>query len=251
MGDTNISRYNDPTVVGYYEKQSDVFECERVLFERFVMPESKVLDIGVGGGRTTAWLAGRAAKYVGVDYSKAMVEACQRKFPGIEFFVADATDMHTINDGAYDVVVFSFNGIDMIGDEARTKCLSEVNRILEKGGIFIFSSHNARQLAVWPELHTAHGHQIPWRIIRAFFKSFAVAKRTLGSGVFAAAQGYIHDPVHGGLHTYTSTPLTMVPQLRDAGFEVMEIVGGHYPVVNSLYFTNWHYYACQKAKAPL
>jgi SAM-dependent methyltransferase len=156
-----------------------------------------------------------------------------------------------IADAAYDAVVFSFNGIDTIrSDGSRARCLGEISRILEPGGVFIFSSHNAKVLAIWPQLRTARGRQIPWRIVRALFKSFPLARRTLGSGAYSPGEGYVRDPVHGGMDHYTSTPATMKPQLEAAGFEVIEVIGGHYPDTVPLAFTPWHYYACRKVSAP-
>jgi hypothetical protein len=64
--------------------------------------------------------------------------------------------------------------------------------------------------------------------------------------VFSAGQGYIHDPVHGGMDHYVSTPETMAPQLRQAGLDILEQVAGPSPDVRSPYFVPWHYYACRK-----
>ena len=38
-----------------------------------------ILDLGVGGGRTTPHLSSIAARYVGADYAAEMVARCQDK----------------------------------------------------------------------------------------------------------------------------------------------------------------------------
>jgi ubiquinone/menaquinone biosynthesis C-methylase UbiE len=80
-----------------------------------------------------------------------MVEACRRRFASLEFLCVDATDLRIFSDRRFDVVVFSFNGIDYIPtDEARARCLLEVARVLRPGGRFIFSSHNAKYIGWRP-----------------------------------------------------------------------------------------------------
>lgn len=52
---------------------------EAVLNElRAKLQKMKMLDIGVGAGRTTHHFASLAKEYVGVDYSKNMIRACRQ-----------------------------------------------------------------------------------------------------------------------------------------------------------------------------
>jgi SAM-dependent methyltransferase len=250
MNDGNLERYLSDDVVSYYEKQNDLQPCETYIFDRFVQQGLSILDIGVGGGRTTPYLAKGARRYLGADYSEGMVQACRRRFPLLDFRLCDATDMSQFTDCEFDVVVFSFNGIDSIPtDEGRTRCLAEVARILKHDGVFIFSSHNARTLGLWPQLAQANPLQIIWRILRALWKSIVISRRTQANGVYQAGEGYIHDPVHGGLKTYVSTPETIRSQIEAAGLKLVETVGGHYPNVTSAALTPWYYYACKKLGA--
>ena len=85
-----------------------------------------ILDMGVGGGRTTQYLSQIAGRYVGADYSEAMVDTCRKRFPDQEFRHCDARDIAPFADGEFDAVVFSANGIDYIAaDEGRARCLAE------------------------------------------------------------------------------------------------------------------------------
>ena len=70
---TNLQTYDAPEVAAHYAALDYLTPCERVLFETYVRSGSAILDLGVGGGRTTAYLANRASRDVGVDYAPAMV----------------------------------------------------------------------------------------------------------------------------------------------------------------------------------
>lgn len=103
-----------------------------------------ILDLGVGGGRTVAALRAVSNDYVGVDYSKAMVEATKRRYPGARFVHADARDLAFLADRSIFLAVFSCNGIGMVNHEDRLAILREVRRVLVPGGVFLFSTHNQR-----------------------------------------------------------------------------------------------------------
>jgi len=245
--DPNLEKYNEPEVVDYYKKAEGLQPSEAYLFKRYLKPGMSILDIGVGGGRTTPYLSKIAARYVGADYSNAMVEVCKKRFPALEFCHADATDMRVFQDNEFDAVVFSFNGIDAIrSHEERAKCLKEIARILKSGGIFIFSSHNARVLGVWPQYRGARGYQMAWRTIRAFGKSLSLFWRQVRRATYAPGQGFVKDPVHGGMDHYVSIPETMTPQLQAVALNVLEIVAGPSRKIRIRAIVPWYYYACTK-----
>jgi ubiquinone/menaquinone biosynthesis C-methylase UbiE len=246
--DTNLDKYKTVAVVAHYAKRSELSSCEKYLFDRHLQPGMAILDMGVGGGRTTQYLCQIAERYVGADYSEAMIDACRQRFPGREFRHCDARDM-PFADGEFDAVVFSANGIDYIAsDEGRARCLAEVVRVLKPGGVFIFSSHNARMLALWPLFKGARLYQILWRILRAISKSVIIAARNVSSGVYFARQGYIRDPEFGGFDLYVSTPETIAPQLALIGLSLIEIMGDRFPDVSARFLTPWYYYVCRKAR---
>jgi len=168
----NRARYGQAEVVAHYASAKGLQPCERYVFDRYLSPGSAVLDLGVGGGRTTPFLSSVAGRYVGVDYSQAMVMACKSKWPQLDFRWGDATDLGEFSSGEFDASVFSFNGIDYIdSNQARQRCFSEVARVLRPGGLFVFSSHNARQLGVWPLQERAKAYKVAWRVVRAAGRS--------------------------------------------------------------------------------
>ncbi|GAB4131345.1 MAG: hypothetical protein Fur0046_00210 [Cyanobacteria bacterium J069] len=109
-----------------------------------------MLDIGVGGGRTTLHFSRSVREYVGIDYAKEMIAACQKRFlPSSQsrvFEVVDARDMRQFANHSFDFILFSFNGIDSLSHEDRLQVLQEISRIGKPGGYFFFSSHNLQGL---------------------------------------------------------------------------------------------------------
>jgi len=102
----------------------------------------RILDLGVGAGRTAPFLLELSADYIGADYSPEMIKRCRSLFPGVEFAVVDARNLSRFSDSEFDLVLFSFNGIDQVGHADRLLILKEVHRVLKNGGLFVFSSHN-------------------------------------------------------------------------------------------------------------
>ncbi len=141
----NRELYNEPEVAGAYAASQALQPAEEAILVRLGearLAGLEVLDIGVGAGRTTARLAPRVRKYVGLDIAQSMVDLCRERFPGAEFLVADAENLWNFADASFDFVLFSFNGIDCLAAMGRDNALLEMQRVLRPGGFMAFSSHN-------------------------------------------------------------------------------------------------------------
>jgi ubiquinone/menaquinone biosynthesis C-methylase UbiE len=257
--DKNLDVYNNPDVVEYYAATQELPMAEQYLFGKYIQASSDILDLGVGGGRTTRHLSSKARRYVGVDYSQAMIESCRKKFPQTDLRWGDATDLREFEDASFDVAVFSFNGIDSIRtDEARGRCLSEVRRILRPGGGFIFSSHNARMTNIWPPSSKISPEPRPQSLsrtekparrrlaerlkIKAVGRRLACATHAVTSAAFYRGHGYMHDPVYGGLWMHTTTPKHVSQELQSSGLLLLEKIGCFYPDEVPSILTNWYHY---------
>ncbi len=142
----NQEIYSKADVVEAYSKKNDLTLPERTLLS--VVKEKKVnsmLDIGVGAGRTCLHFAPIVQKYTGLDYVEEMILVCRKRFqslPHCAFVHSDARNMFMFEEASFDLVLFSFNGIDCVNYQDRLKIFSEIKRLLKPGGLFIFSSHN-------------------------------------------------------------------------------------------------------------
>jgi ubiquinone/menaquinone biosynthesis C-methylase UbiE len=268
---TNLQTYDAPEVATHYAMLDYLTPCERVLFETYIPGGSAILDLGVGGGRTTSYLASRASRYVGVDYAPAMVRACEAKFPNLEFEVADAADLSIFPDASFNAVVCAFNGIDyVLPEQARRSCFAHVHRVLKADGVFIFSSHNARAVLIRPRWNRQRLQRIAerfsadsrilygvWLTLFTSVRSVIAVGQTAGatlqrvlkripSAAFRRGAGSLVDSAHGGLLTYYSIPSRVIAELDSLRFRPECILGDDYPRSSHPYATDWYYYVFVK-----
>ncbi|HKI25803.1 MAG TPA: class I SAM-dependent methyltransferase [Candidatus Sulfotelmatobacter sp.] len=264
--ETNRRTWATPEIAAHYASLDYLTPCERLLFETYIRPGSAVLDLGVGGGRTTAYLASRASRYVGVDYAPEMIKACRTRFPGLEFVEADAANLSMIPEASFDAVVFAYNGIDsVLPDQARIACLTHIQRILKAGGMLIFSSHNARAVLVRPGWNhnrlarmarrVSAGSKLLSRMILAlltFVRSVLALGQAIGASLprlfqrmptraFWSGTGCFADSAHGGLLTHCCIPDRAVGEVGALGFQACRILGDDYPRPSHRFATDWYY----------
>lgn len=218
----NRATYATDGSVGWYGAQSGLQQGEqRVLAQLGVdVAQVSLLDIGVGGGRTTSALEPVVASYVGLDYVPELVREAQQRFPEVRIEQGDARALD-FADGTFDVVLFSFNGMDGVSHDDRLRILAEVRRVLRPGGVFWFSAHNRG----WSRFH-----RLPWqgrpRLGRVTAKKSLEAWRARGNRrrlrpLEEVTDDYaiVNDEAHGyGLLLYYVHPEAQVAQLRSAGF---------------------------------
>jgi ubiquinone/menaquinone biosynthesis C-methylase UbiE len=128
----------------YQPSGSWLDQAEKLLLHQIAdeVRGSPVLDLGVGTGRTTWFLRLLTAQYTAVDFSPEMVDACRHQFPDADIRQGDARDLSIFDDAAFKLVLFSFNGLDSLGHEDRTLALGEIHRVLQPGGLFLYSTMN-------------------------------------------------------------------------------------------------------------
>ena len=227
----NMRTMTNASVVAQYARPSELSAAEQATLAR-VAPMARdrpILDIGVGGGRTVEALRAISADYLGIDYSQDMVDACRQRFPGVRFELADARAMSAVADDSIFLAVFSCNGIGMVSHADRLQILREVRRVLQPGGIFVFSTHNRNS----PEYR--RGFQFPqlrWTLhpLRAVVRLSRFAAQTAlrlrnrrrfrPHEVHADDYSVINDVCHHyGTMLYYVTLERQRWQLQDAGFE--------------------------------
>lgn len=256
--------FDDAGVVDYYtEKRSLIFGETRLLEE--LAPSlrgARILDLGVGAGRTTPFFLKCSPKrYVGVDCAPNMVARCQKCFPGQEFCVADARNLVEFQDGDFDFVMFSWNGIDYVDHAGRDRVISEVFRVLSPGGCFVFATANGRRLPPRPWSREAISNMD----LSMTPRSILYGAKEWIRGCWNYARRVRHelttddyniriDPAHNfSMIRYFITPEKQAAQLQRIGFIEVFLVdrfGEHKSPDARDIDTSTLYYCCKKPPAP-
>lgn len=111
-------------------------------FERikqWLSPESRILDLGCGYGRTLGLLS-ESGYYnlIGFDPSPAMIVAARQRFPTITFEELDSTDL-PLADASVDAALL-FSVLTCVPtDDGQERIVEEVGRVLRPGGVFYIS----------------------------------------------------------------------------------------------------------------
>lgn len=183
----------------------------------------RILDIGVGAGRTAAILAPRSRSYIGVDYTPKMVDLSRKRCPNLRFEVMDARDLTAFADASFDLVVFSYNGIDSVEGEGRLKVFNEVARVLRPGGSFVFSTFNrawngfgakrVRPSVEWTTDPLRLGYRLAMFAIASVRRYWYLRYEMQGEH-----PAFLHHAHNFGIMVYATTPQQLRTQLKISGF---------------------------------
>jgi SAM-dependent methyltransferase len=224
--DVNRAVYSSPRVYRYYLSKS-LTPAETACLSKYDPSISgrDVLDIGVGAGRTTHYLAPRARRYAGLDYSPVMVAYFKQAMPGIPIHQADFSDLSAFEDASFDFVLATDNVIDALSHEHRLRALRESARVLRPGGILAFSSHNLnyKRALSGPRLGWSSN---PARLAKNSVKYILSWWNHLRVGRLrktTAEYALLNDPGHffACLHYYAARARVQ-SQLSDSGLQLIE-----------------------------
>ena len=248
---TNQAAYARTETVAWYKDLDFILKPEAVILEAIapVIKGKKLLDIGIGGGRTTGFLLEISSDYTGIDYTADCINAARQRYPNANLLCCDARDLRRFADATFDFVLFSFNAIDYMTHEDRLNCLAEINRVLQPGGFFMFSTHNRDY---------RHFDKFPWQERRfdlSHIKSCLYTfvhlprhQRMKKYEVRTDEYSIINDNAHGfSLLAYYISFAAQVRQLNEAGFLSVEAydLGGN-PTRGDVNFP-WLYYLARRA----
>lgn len=234
---------------------------ERALLQRLRgrWADIDMLDLGMGGGRTSFTFSALTRSYVGVDYSPRLVELARANVGEDErtrFVLGDARELPDLADAGFDLVLFSYNGIDSIGHEDRLRVLAEARRLVRDDGLFCFSAHNLRALPWGRELVKPRPRApvtSTLQFVRSVRKTWRMAqsnRRMDRAHIERHGWALIDDMGHGWqLELYYVMPEQQVAQLASAGFAVQAILdqAGREVQLASRPHDPWLHYLCTPA----
>jgi SAM-dependent methyltransferase len=233
LAEQNRHLYEHPKIATHYAGDTALTLCESVVLQqcRADYVDKHVLDLGVGAGRTTPWLAPGAASYVGLDYSQIMVTLCKARHPDRTILWGDARNFSTFADGSFDFVFFSYNGIDAVGHADRQRILREIARVIRPSGMLAFSSHNLDCISHWPmhrDILRLNGRAGPINLLKhcarvAIRTRNVIRNRRLEDR--SPEYAVLTDRGHNlAFLSYHIGPQAQARQLADAGFSLVEIL---------------------------
>jgi len=127
--------------------RDEVWDEMFFLFENYLKPGDKVLDLGCGNGRWFKLFQTYNVDYIGVDSSIKLIDIAQKNNPEAKFKVEESLNLSFPDnwfDKVYSIAVFHH----MPSKEFRLKFLKEIERVLKPGGTLI--------LTVWKLKEQSH-----------------------------------------------------------------------------------------------
>lgn len=214
--DRNKRYYESSKIVDNYSKREGLQRPEQTFLDRYSerLAAIRFLDLGVGCGRTTLPFCSNVAEYVGIDYSRDMVQVCKDRYdhvPNVRFEVGDARSLPHYPDGHFGAVMFSYNGIDEVSAEDRRKVLEEVYRLLAPSGLFFFSSHNLNFMRKLFDMSFISGPR-RYLMLRAINRGRRPTMQDFG----LFDDGW--QNLRFRMDTYYTSPQHQIRQLQDIGF---------------------------------
>jgi len=163
------------------------------------------------------------------------VGLARRRYPDADISWGDARDLSPFADGTFDMVMFSWNGIDTLDRKGRLLALAEIARVLKTDGVFVFSTLNLHGMSFSEtpfqlhrpgqpvELKPEVVAQLLWRNVTdpgrfgRRVKNWRASKRQAqrGEGWATAALSSLDFQL---LNHFTSLPV-LLSDLRGAGLE--------------------------------
>jgi SAM-dependent methyltransferase len=224
----NSRVYHDPHVSRWYRSDTlDYAETIALLRHQPAFAGREVLDIGVGTGRTTRYVAPLASRYVGIDMSVPMIEHVRANLPGVEVLLADMRNLAVLADQSFDFVLGSCNVLDAVSHEDRMRVFAEVGRVIRPGGTFMFSSHNRRLRTALSGPTLARSHNpatqivLVWRYLRSLRNHARFKRLRRLEPNYALLNDSGHD--FAALHYYVDRD-TQRQQLERSGFVLQEVL---------------------------
>jgi len=135
--DTVAKEYSETFSQDHEKKPKDQEILHR--FSREIGDKKPVWDLGCGPGQTTKYLKDLGMDISGLDLSEKILEQAQRMYPEIYFRKGNILKLEFGDDSVAGVV--AFYAIVHFTKEQVGIAFREVFRVLQRGGLFLFTYH--------------------------------------------------------------------------------------------------------------
>lgn len=229
LAERNIEVFRAPRVVAWHAHQElDAAERRLLLDWERDYAGARVLDLGVGAGRTTAVLAPCAREYLGIDASEPMLEKARAYFPGVDLRRMDMRDLAALPAGSRDYVLAAGGVLDMFETGERRAALAALHAALRRGGLLVFSFHNLgwRLAGKPPQRPTGFN---PLQLARDL-RQYRIGKRNYRARAGLERRGEERAMLRDMAHQWRcvfhyATLAAQIGELDALGFETTAIIG--------------------------
>ncbi|MGN0461517.1 MAG: class I SAM-dependent methyltransferase, partial [Ruminococcus sp.] len=140
-----IEYYNNYDEEGRLKKKNRSPEYITTMryIEKYLTPNSKIIEIGAGTGRYSITLAERGYDVTAVELVPHNIKIMKSKIKpehNIKIYEGNACDLSFIGSDTYDIVLLLGPMYHLFTDEDKHKAISEAIRVSKKGGI-IYSAY--------------------------------------------------------------------------------------------------------------
>jgi SAM-dependent methyltransferase len=229
LSESNALIFQSAKLADWYADQSLCpAETMILLRHRDAFAGKRVLDVGVGSGRTTRFLLPFAAHYVGLDLSPQMLARCRHDFPQASLHLKDVRDIADLSDEPFDFVMASWAVLDALAPDDRAKAIQDIARLTRPGGLFVLSAHN-REATMAGQRPAMRWTARPDRLINEAAHFFVASwNYQMRAHLRSETEEYavFNDMAHRwtGVFYYIDRA-QQIAQLNEAGFDTLDVVG--------------------------
>lgn len=120
---------------GTYIEDIDVYEE----FEKNLVDNAKILDLGAGTGRTYAYFNQRGYEYIGLDFSSEMKQYAYKLHGEFPYILDDMVNLKNYFKNNSIDAVFAVYSLFHIPKENFKQIFKDIFDVLKDGGLFLFS----------------------------------------------------------------------------------------------------------------
>ena len=115
--------------------------------EKYISPNSKILDIGAGAGEYSLYFAEQGREVHSLELADENIKAFRNKIlptHNISLVQGNATNLSMYNDNEFDIVLLFGPLYHLHNETDKQKCITEAKRVLKDDGVmfFAFISHD-------------------------------------------------------------------------------------------------------------
>jgi SAM-dependent methyltransferase len=223
----NVSIYSIKGIAPYYAREP-LYPPEIQIFikHKSEFADKTMLDIGVGTGRTSKYLAPFCKRYVGIELNKDMLDLFSENLPQVELVHCDMREFYTLNKDKFDFVIGPYSAFDALNHADRVKMFHDIHAMMQPNGMFVFATHNLNWKGVGssPQLERAKDPVRLFKNYLAYRKCVKHHQRMKSLEEHHETYAILNDISHEWLALlYYITREEQTKQLHEAGFEVLEV----------------------------